>query len=135
MKKSLAIKCGLSAAGTLFLWRIFLPRQLMLFASDEHGLTRTLFCAEEWASVCSALCTAARSIRIYNPGKDILSALKMLILRMVGLQIRPSGSKQYPYEVYVLRKSVNRSSESSQLYSGEAVNQISTGRQVLKNKA
>ncbi|MBR3473223.1 MAG: hypothetical protein IKH22_11670, partial [Prevotella sp.] len=83
MKKSLASKCGLSAAGTLFLWRIFLPRQLMLFASDEHGLTRTLFCAEEWASVCSALCTAARSddapplgricnpaarnIRIYNP--------------------------------------------------------------------
>ncbi len=44
-------------------------------------------------------------------------------------------SKQYPYEVYVLRKRVNISSESSQLYSDEAVNQIRTGRQVLKNKA
>ena len=44
-------------------------------------------------------------------------------------------SKQYPYEVYVPRKRVNLSSESSQLYSGEAVNQISTGRQVLNNKA
>ncbi len=33
-------------------------------------------------------------------------------------------SKQYPYEVYVLRKRVNLSSESSQLYSGEAVNLI-----------
>jgi len=44
-------------------------------------------------------------------------------------------SKQYPYEVYVLRKRVNLSSESSQLYSGEAVNRIRTGRQMLKNKA
>ena len=44
-------------------------------------------------------------------------------------------SKQYPYEVYVLRKGVNLSSESSQLYSEEAVNQIRTGRQMLKNKA
>jgi len=44
-------------------------------------------------------------------------------------------SKQYPYEVYVLRKRVNFSSESSQLYSVETVNQFSTGRQMLKNKA
>ena len=44
-------------------------------------------------------------------------------------------SKQYPYEVYVLRKRVNLSSESGQLYSDEAVNQIRTGRQMLKNKA
>ncbi len=44
-------------------------------------------------------------------------------------------SKQYPYEVYVLRKRVNLSSESGQLYSGEAVNRIRTGRQMLKNKA
>ena len=44
-------------------------------------------------------------------------------------------SKQYPYEVYVLRKRVNLSSESSQLISGEAVNKIRMGRQMLKNKA
>jgi hypothetical protein len=44
-------------------------------------------------------------------------------------------SKQYPYEVYVLRKRVNLSSESSQLISDETVNQIRTGRQMLKNKA
>jgi hypothetical protein len=44
-------------------------------------------------------------------------------------------SKQYPYEVYVLRKGVNLSSESSQLCSGETVNQIRMGRQVLNNKA
>ena len=44
-------------------------------------------------------------------------------------------SKQYPSEVYVLRKRVNLSSESSQLISGEAVNKIRTGRQMLKNKA
>ena len=44
-------------------------------------------------------------------------------------------SKQYPYEVYVLRKRVNFSSESGQLYSDEAVNQIRTGKQMLKNKA
>ena len=37
--------------------------------------------------------------------------------------------------VNVLRKRVNLSSESSQLYSGEAVNQIRTGKQMLKNKA
>ena len=39
-------------------------------------------------------------------------------------------SKQYPYEVYVLRKRGNLSSESGLLYSGEEVNQIRTGRQV-----
>ena len=44
-------------------------------------------------------------------------------------------SKQYPYEVYILRKRVNPSSESSQLISDGTVNQIRTGRQVLKNKA
>jgi len=44
-------------------------------------------------------------------------------------------SKQYPSEVYVLRKRVNLSSESSQQISGEAVNKIRTGRQMLKNKA
>jgi len=44
-------------------------------------------------------------------------------------------SKQYPYGVNVLRKRVNLSSESGQLYSGEAVNRIRTGRQMLKNKA
>ena len=43
--------------------------------------------------------------------------------------------KQYPYEVNVLRKRVNLSCGSSQLYSGEAVNPIRTGRQMLKNKA
>jgi len=43
-------------------------------------------------------------------------------------------SKQYPSEVYVLRKRVNLSSESSQLISGEAVNKIRMGRQMLKNK-
>ena len=41
----------------------------------------------------------------------------------------------YPYEVYVLRKRVNLSSESSQLYSDGTVNQIRTGRQMLMNKA
>ena len=44
-------------------------------------------------------------------------------------------SKQYPSEVYVLRKRVKLSSESSQLISGETVNKIRTGRQMLKNKA
>ena len=44
-------------------------------------------------------------------------------------------SQQYPSEVHVLRKRVNLSGESGQLYSGEAVNQISTGRQLLKIKA
>ena len=44
-------------------------------------------------------------------------------------------SKPYPYGVNVIRKRVNLSSESGQLYSGEAVNQIRTGRQMLKNKA
>ena len=33
-------------------------------------------------------------------------------------------SKQYPYEVYVVRKRVNLSSESSQLLSERGVNQI-----------
>ena len=47
----------------------------------------------------------------------------------------PVKSKQYPYEVYVLRKRVNLSSESSQLISDETVNQTRTGRQMLKNKA
>ena len=40
-------------------------------------------------------------------------------------------SKQYPYGVNVIRKRVNLSSESGQLYSGEAVNRIRTGRQLL----
>ena len=44
-------------------------------------------------------------------------------------------SKQFPSEVNVLRKRVNLSSESSQLFSDEAVNQIRMGKQVLKNKA
>ena len=44
-------------------------------------------------------------------------------------------SKQFPSEVYVLRKRVNLSSESSQLYSDETVNQIRMDKQVLKNKA
>lgn len=44
-------------------------------------------------------------------------------------------SKQFPSEVYVLRKRVNLSSESSQLFSDEAVNLIRMGKQVLKNKA
>ena len=44
-------------------------------------------------------------------------------------------SKQYPSDVYVFRKKVNLSSESGQLYSDEAVNQIRMGKQVLKNKA
>ena len=59
---------------------------------------------------------------------------KLNSLQFIGGQ-KQMKSKQYPYEVYVLRKRVNLSSESSQLYSGEAVNQISTGRQVLKNEA
>ena len=33
-------------------------------------------------------------------------------------------SKQYPYEVYVIRKRVNLSSDSSQLLSERGVNQI-----------
>ena len=41
-------------------------------------------------------------------------------------------SKQIPPEVYVLRKRVNLSSESSQLYSDETVNQIRMDKQVLK---
>ena len=44
-------------------------------------------------------------------------------------------SKQFPSEVYVLRKRVNLSSESSQLYSDETVNQIRMGKLVLKYKA
>jgi len=51
------------------------------------------------------------------------------------VNVKQMKSKQYPYEVYILRKRVNLSSESSQLYSDEAVNQIRTGRQMLKNKA
>ena len=43
--------------------------------------------------------------------------------------------KQFPSEVYVLRKRVNLSSESSQLYSDEIVNQNRMDKQVLKNKA
>ncbi len=43
-------------------------------------------------------------------------------------------SKQFPSEVNFLRKRVNLSSESRQLYSGETVNQIRMGKQVLKNK-
>ena len=43
-------------------------------------------------------------------------------------------SKQYPSEVYVLGKRVKLSSESSQLISGEAVNKIRMGRQVLKTR-
>ena len=50
-----------------------------------HGLTRTF---PQLGRICNP---AVRSIRIYNPGKDVLSALKMQILRVVGLQIRPSG--------------------------------------------
>jgi hypothetical protein len=38
------------------------------------------------------------------------------------------GANKYPSEVYVLRKRVNHSSESSQLIPVEAVNQIRTGR-------
>ena len=58
----------------------------------------------------------------------------------IDLQFRESKqkqmkSKQYPPEVYVLRKRVNPSSESSQLISDETVNQIRTGRQMLKKKA
>ena len=44
-------------------------------------------------------------------------------------------SKQNPYEVNFFRKRVNHFSESSQLISEREVNQIRTGRQVLKNKA
>gem|GEM_PF-1942264 len=44
-------------------------------------------------------------------------------------------SKQYPYEVYVLRKSVNHLRESRQAFPGERVNLFSTGRQVLKKEA
>ena len=44
-------------------------------------------------------------------------------------------SKQYPYEVYVIRKRVNLSSESSQLFSERRVNQIRMGRQMLNYKA
>ena len=44
-------------------------------------------------------------------------------------------SKPFPSEVYLLRKRVNLSSESSQLFSDETVNQIRMGKQVLKNKA
>ena len=39
--------------------------------------------------------------------------------------------RQEKTEVYVLRKGVNLSSESSQLYSDETVNQIRTGRQEI----
>ena len=39
-------------------------------------------------------------------------------------------SKQYPYEVNVIRKSVNQLRESSQLFPDRTVNQIHTGRQV-----
>ena len=41
-----------------------------------------------------------------------------------NLSTKQMNSKQYPYEVYVLRKRVNLSSESSQLYSVETVNQF-----------
>ena len=54
---------------------------------------------------------------------------------LVGKVQKQMKSKQYPYGVNVLRKRVNLSSESGQLYSGEAVNRIRTGRQMLKNKA
>ena len=43
-------------------------------------------------------------------------------------------SKQFPSEVYVLRKRVNLSSESSQLYLDETVNQIRMDKQVLKKR-
>ena len=44
-------------------------------------------------------------------------------------------SKQYPYEVYVLRKRVNHLRESRQLSPGARVNLFSMDRQMLKNKA
>ena len=43
-------------------------------------------------------------------------------------------SKLFPSEVYLLRKRVNLSSESSQLYSDERVKQIRMGKQVLKKQ-
>ena len=43
-------------------------------------------------------------------------------------------SKQYPYEVYVLRKRVNHLSEGRQAFPGERVNLFRTGRQVLKKE-
>ena len=42
-------------------------------------------------------------------------------------------SKLFPSEVYLLRKRVNLSSESSQLFSDERVNQIRMSKQVFKN--
>jgi len=66
--------------------------------------------------------------------KDNANVLNNKIKSAISSQ-KQMKSKQYPYEVYVLRKRVNLSSESGQLYSGEAVNRIRTGRQMLKNKA
>ena len=42
-------------------------------------------------------------------------------------------SKLFPSEVYLLRKRVNLSSESSQLFPDETVNQIRMSKQVFKN--
>ena len=44
-------------------------------------------------------------------------------------------SKLLPSEVYLLRKRVNLSSESSQLFLDETVNQIRMSKQVFNNKA
>ena len=43
--------------------------------------------------------------------------------------------KHFKKKVNFLRKRVNLSSESCQLYSGERVNQIRMGKQVLRKKA
>ncbi len=61
--------------------------------ADRYGQTRTfrLFGSATDPPLGRICNPAARNIRIYNPGKDVLSALKMLILSKVGLQIRPSG--------------------------------------------
>lgn len=44
-------------------------------------------------------------------------------------------SKQYPYEVYVLRKSVNYLSEGRQAFLGKRVNLFRMDRQLLKKRA
>ena len=62
--------------------------------------------------------------------KTVWLSLKCQLSRRIEISLH-----LFPSEVYFLRKRVNLSSESSQLYSGERVNQIRMGKQVLKNKA
>ena len=69
---------------------------------------------------------------IHDPGQDGRCCQRSVLY--IPLQ-KQMNSKQYPYEVNVLRKRVNHLRESRQLSPGARVNLFSMDRQMLKNKA